>query len=284
MQQTSALDGQITQCMVALARGVAEGDIDAMSAQADTLKPLILRRSLSGEDSQTLAEKLRLLDERIFALVEQTSGTYTTVTSPAAGYYSAVTDGYEEILTPSMLSTLNLAQLRSLDRQSAEVPEGAVGRLITGQTWYYVTEVPLARIASYEKGDRLDVSFASASLRELRMTIAFIGQPEGESCLLVLSCDRKMQEVTALRYQSAEIEFATYSGIRVPKTALREVDGQTGVYILSGACARWKPVEILYEYGDDCLVAYDSSNTAMLWPKDELILSADELSDGMVIE
>lgn len=282
--RTSELDEQILQSLIALSRGAADGDLDAMAAQADVLKPLVLRRSLTGEEEQALTEKLQRLDERIFALVEQTTGSYTPIAAPAAGYYSAVTDGYEEILTPSMLSTLNLAQLRSLDRQSADVPEGAVGRLITGQTWYYVTEAPLARIAAYEKGDRLDVSFAPAALRDLRMTIEFIGQPEGESCLLVLSCNRKMQEVTALRYQSAEIEFASWSGIRVPRAALREQEGQTGVYVLSGARARWKPVEVLCEYGDDCLVAWDSSNTATLWPKDELILTAGELSDGMVIE
>ena len=53
--------------------------------------------------------------------------------------------------------------------------------------------------------------------------------------------------------------------------------------MLEGARADWKSVEILCEYGDDYLVAWDSSDTDYLWPKDEMIITAEELTDGKVI-
>lgn len=281
---TASLDEELSGAIVDLALARERQDFGQMSSLAAQIEPLALRRCVTGEDEAAVKDRIARLDERIFSLIEQTTGNYTTVTAETAGYFSSVVDGYETILNPTMLQTLNLAQLRSLDKQTAAVPQEAVGRLITGQTWYYVTEVPVTRLADYAEGDRLDVSFSDAALKDLRMTISFIGEPEGENCLLVLSCGKKMQEVTSLRYQSAQIEFSSYAGLRVPKAALHQIGEETGVYILSGARAKWKPVEILYEYGDDCLVTWDSSNTDNLWPKDEIILSAEELTDGMVIE
>ena len=192
-------------------------------------------------------------------------------------------DGYETLLHPSVLSEMTLTDYRALDKQSVAPPSDAIGRLITGQTWYYVTEVPKERLAGFEEGDRLDVSFAGSDLKELRMTIYRIGPSDENACLLILSCDRKLQSVTAARQQTADLLFGTTEGLRVPKKALYVEDGQTGVYVLEGARADWKSVEILCEYGDDYLVAWDSSDTDHLWPKDEMIITAEEITDGKVI-
>lgn len=281
---TAHLDREISNYIVTLSQQTVAQNFDAMSNLAETLEPLILRRCVSGDDIAQINDCIERLDERIAVLTQKVSGDCIPVVVSSSGYFSAVTDGYEEILTPEMLRSLNLAQLRTLDKQSGTVPEQAIGRLITGQTWYYVTEIPEERTAEYEKGSRLEVSFAGTELQELRMTVEYIGEPENGNCLLVLSCNKKMQCVTALRKQSASIVFDSYAGLRIPKSAIYYVDGETGVYILSGARAKWKPVEILYEYGDDYLVAWDSSDTDHLWPRDEVILTAEEITDGMVME
>lgn len=72
------------------------------------------------------------------------------------------------------------------------------------------------------------------------MEVEALSEAEGETCLLVLSCERNLQDVTALRRQDADIIFSSYSGLRVPKQALYMVEGQTGVYVLESARA---PVE-----------------------------------------
>lgn len=70
----------------------------------------------------------------------------------------------------------------------------------------------------------------------------------------------------------------------MPKQALYMVDGQAGVYVLEGARARWKPVEILYAYGDGYVVELDQSSTGNLWPGDDIILTSDDIEDGKVME
>lgn len=279
----SILDEEISAKIIALSRQTAQQSFGAMLTSAAELEPLILRRCVSPDDKEQIEARLAQIDERIAALEAQTSQGAVPVIAPVSGYYSAAADGFEEILTPAMLPDLTLTGLRDLDRQSISAPPDAVGRLITGQTWYFVLEVPREKLSGYAEGDRLDVSFAGSELQELRMTIDRIGSADETSCLLILSCDRKMQCVSAMRRQTADIKFGSTEGLRVPKEALYVEDGQTGVYVLEGARADWKSVNILCEYGDDYLVEWDSSDTDFLWPKDEMIITAEELTDGKVI-
>ena len=93
-----------------------------------------------------------------------------------------------------------------------------------------------------------------------------------------------MQNVTLLRQQSADVVFNSYQGLRVPKDAVRVEDGgQTGVYVLEGATARWKPITILHDNGESYVVELDKTSTANLWPGDEIIIHAKNLYDGKVV-
>ena len=133
-------------------------------------------------------------------------------------------------------------------------------------------------------GDRLSVSFSGEELQNVSMTVERIGENENGSCILVLSCERLLQYVTALRRQTADIVFQTYSGLSVPAQALYYLDGSAGVYVLEGVRARWKPVKILCEYTDGYVVELDKSSTENLWPEDEIILTSDDIYDGKVFE
>ena len=279
----SVLDDAISLKIISISQQAQKQNLQAMHGSAAELEPLILRRCVSAEDKPQIEMRLSQIDERIAALQAQTITGATPILAPVSGYFSAEADGFETLLTPAMLPDLTLAQLRQLSKQSVAVPSDAIGRLITGQTWYYAAEVPRDRLVNYEEGDRLDVSFAGSDLQNLRMTIYRIASADNESCLLILSCDRKLQSVTAMRQQTADITFGSTEGLRVPKQALYVEDGQAGVYVLEGARADWKSVEILCEYGDDYLVAWDNSDTDNLWPKDEMIITAEELTDGKVI-
>ena len=102
--------------------------------------------------------------------------------------------------------------------------------------------------------------------------------------LLVLSCDRYMQNVTLLRQQSADIVFVSHAGLRVPKSAVHvDKNSQPGVYVLEGATAVWKPIQILHDNGESYVVELDRTSTSNLWPGDEVIVGAKNLYDGKVV-
>ena len=199
-----------------------------------------------------------------------------------SGFFSGTVDGFESVLTVDALQKLTLAQLQSLEPE--EVPETAIGKIIPSSTWYYVTSVPASLLQDVRKGDAVPVTFASVSNDNLTMTVERLGDEENGQQLLVLSCDRYMQDMTLLREQSADVVFSSYSGLRVPKDAIRVTDDQrTGVYILEGSAAVWKYVTLLHDNGESYVVELDKSSTDNLWPGDEIIVGGRDLYNGKVV-
>src|SRR5699024_8737531 len=147
-----------------------------------------------------------------------------------------------------------------------------------------VTVVPADQLTGVKTGDTAPVTFASQFYESIPMTVERLGQEEQGGRLLVLSCDKYIQNATLLRQQSADIVFTTYAGLRVPKEAIRvNENGSVGVYVLEGSNAVWKSVNILHDNGETYVVELDKSSVNNLWPGDEIIVTGRDLYDGKVV-
>ena len=261
----AALDADIAGDLAQLSRYLALRDMNSVSDLSPELKGLILRRTGSDSDSGSLQARISTLQAELETLEAQSAGDTSAILAGKAGTFSAAVDGYESVLQPD------------------ETDANAIGRLVTSATWYYACVVPASELSGVEEGDRATLTFARDYYQPVTMRVARLGGNEAGSRLLVLSSDRALQNVTLLRQQSAEIVFTSYSGLRVPKSAVRVENGQTGVYILEGTLAKWKPITILHDTGESYVVTLDTSSTNNLWPGDELIINAKNLYDGKVV-
>lgn len=277
----AALDADIAGDLAQLSRYLALRDMNSVSDLSPELKGLILRRTGSDSDSGSLQARISTLQAELETLEAQSAGDTSAILAGKAGTFSAAVDGYESVLTPERLMEMTVAEFESV--QPDETDANAIGRLITSATWYYACVVPASELSGVEEGDRATLTFARDYYQPVTMRVARLGGNEAGSRLLVLSSDRALQNVTLLRQQSAEIVFTSYSGLRVPKSAVRVENGQTGVYILEGTLAKWKPITILHDTGESYVVTLDTSSTNNLWPGDELIINAKNLYDGKVV-
>ena len=278
----AALDAEIKSSLAAMSRYTARRDMNSASDLAPELKGLVLRRSSDDTDADSLQLQIDALEQELDDLLSQAENDTKAVRVSAAGYFSGVVDGYESVLTPDMLDTLSVPDYQAL--QPKPVESGAIGKLIHGDTWYYVTAVPADEAREVKAGDSVQVTFARDFYEKIDMRVERAGNNEAGYRLLVLSCDRYMQNVTLLREQSADVIFASYPGLRVPKDAVRvDENGQPGVYVLESAVARWKAVTILHDNGESYVVELDKTKTSNLWPGDEVIVNAKNLYDGKVV-
>lgn len=278
----AALDAEIKSSLAAMSRYIVRRDMNSAADLAPELKGLVLRRSSDDTDADSLQLQIDALQQELDSLLSQAENDTKDVHVSAAGYFSGVVDGYETVLTPDMLSTLSVPDYQAL--QPRPVESGAIGKLIHGDTWYYVTAVPADEARDVKAGDSVQVTFARDFYEKIDMRVERVGDNEAGCRLLVLSCDRYMQNVTLLREQSADVIFASYPGLRVPKDAVRvDENGQPGVYVLESAVARWKPITILHDNGESYVVELDKSKTSNLWPGDEVIVNAKDLYDGKVV-
>ena len=303
-QEVLRLDSDILESIFTIRAAAAEGDLLEVSGESDSLRAMVLKRdyTYSGAGAEEMNRQAAALEQQITALGAAASGS--RVTTDRSGTFSALADGYEAVLTPAGLEELTLEQLRALQPQA--VPEGAVGKMIYGSTWYYAAAMEAAAAEKLSVGDRVSLRFMSGLDREIEMTVERVGDESQGERLVVLSSERYLSLTTLLRHQNAQVIFHSYTGIRVPKVAVRVVtetlaaeDGSqtevtsTAVYCRMGRTARLKPVQVLYQGEDYYLVQPDldsleglsetSRESRILRGGDVVIVSASDLYDGKVI-
>lgn len=279
------LEQRIDEGVLALGRSNAAGDLQAAADQATSLRTLVLRRSASDVDQSLLEGSIEDLKQEIHQLEREIATGSSHITVNYAGWFSGSCDGYESILVPEVLLRSGVTAFASLIETEPSAPAGAVGRLVTDATWYAAALVPAdyAALIGDQSTVQLDLDHTLNSL--ITMWVESVSPVVDGQSLVVLSCNQSLQDIIHLRTAEAGLVLKLYTGIRVPKEALRIGEsGHAGVYVIEGAKAVFKPVSLLYDNGDTYVVAEDRSSTENLWVGDEIIVSARNLYDGKVVK
>lgn len=296
------LDANIISALAKLRSTVSAGNFTGLEDQTLALRSMVLKRTDTGattaESLAAIEEHMRQVAGNLRALNAVSGQESTTVSAQQAGIFSGLVDGYEALLTPAMLPTLTASQLAALSKQTVAPNENAIGKLIVSHRWSYAVLVEEKNALRVTVGDTVPVLFTHDFVGEIPMRIDRVGDTVGGKTLLILSTDRQLSQTTLLRNQTADIVFEAYTGVRVPKEALRTVQRtvtdpdtkaesqvtETGVYVLVGAQAEFKPVEVLQEGADFYLLRGTATNRKVLRAGDEVIISSEELFDGKVID
>ena len=246
------------------------------------LKAAVLKRDHPYTSQEEIETEIKAVEGQISSLKASLSGA-ATITAKAAGTYSAVCDGYETVLTTAFLEDVTPGKLARLQPAGTE---SNMGKLIYGDTWYYVVSLPEAQAAQLKALGTVTLRFAKGFDQNLRMQVVSVSAAENGQAAVTLSCRKYLAQTTLLRHQAADVILRTYEGLRVPSNALRvSEEGVTGVYCLDGVTAAFRPVTVLYQGQGYALVrpADGASDTRTLRTGDEVIASAGTLYDGKVI-
>ena len=276
------LDTSITGDILALRQTLTGGDYTAADSDIAQLKAAVLKRDHPYTSQEEIETEIKAVEGQISSLKASLSGA-ATITAKAAGTYSAVCDGYETVLTTAFLEDVTPGKLARLQPAGTE---SNMGKLIYGDTWYYVVSLPEAQAAQLKALGTVTLRFAKGFDQNLRMQVVSVSAAENGQAAVTLSCRKYLAQTTLLRHQAADVILRTYEGLRVPSNALRvSEEGVTGVYCLDGVTAAFRPVTVLYQGQGYALVrpADGASDTRTLRTGDEVIASAGTLYDGKVI-
>ena len=277
------LDTSITGDILALRQTLTGGDYTAADSDIAQLKAAVLKRDHPYTSQEEIETEIKAVEGQISSLKASLSGA-ATVTAKAAGTYSAVCDGYETVLTTAFLEDVTPGKLARLQPAGTE---SSMGKLIYGDTWYYVVSLPEEQAAQLKALGTVTLRFAKGFDQNLRMQVANVSAAENGQAAVTLSCRKYLAQTTLLRHQAADVILRTYEGLRVPSNALRvSEEGVTGVYCLDGVTAAFRPVTVLYQGQGYALVrpADGAADTRTLRAGDEVIASAGALHDGKVIQ
>ena len=277
------LDTSITGDILTLRQPLTGGDYTAADSDIAQLKAAVLKRDHPYTSQEEIETEIKAVEGQISSLKASLSGA-ATVTAKAAGTYSAVCDGYETVLTTAFLEDVTPGKLARLQPAGTE---SSIGKLIYGDTWYYVVSLPEEQAAQLKALGTVTLRFAKGFDQNLRMQVANVSAAENGQAAVTLSCRKYLAQTTLLRHQAADVILRTYEGLRVPSNALRvSEEGVTGVYCLDGVTAAFRPVTVLDQGQGYALVrpADGAADTRTLRAGDEVIASAGALHDGKVIQ
>lgn len=301
VDSAAKLDENILQAVTALHAASGVGDYNQLEDQVRTLKSTVLKRGYvygNGLGSEELTQKLNDLKSQYAALKQQTSSSTSSVRAPQSGVFSTLVDGYETAVTPQTVFQLTPSSLSALLAGQGKESGGGVGKLITATRWYFASALPVSVAERLKEGSTATLRFTGDFDQDIDMRVDQIGEAEGDKSVVVFSTDRYLSQTTLLRQQTAELIFNSWSGLRIPKQALRmekstytdketgqEVqNNRLGVYALLGGRAEFKTVEVVTEGDDYYVVRSTTDESDALRAGDEVIVRATELYDGQLLE
>jgi hypothetical protein len=100
------------------------------------------------------------------------------------------------------------------------------------------------------EGRNYSVSFTDSSADDVTAKVYKLSDAGNGKTLVIFRVSDMNSDLAQLRKETAVITVTSYTGYRVEKSALREVDGKMGIYIVSGGRARFRRCSVIY-YGDD---------------------------------
>lgn len=250
----SRMDETISDDILSILKAVDDGSIyNATLGETDLLITLNRRRSVLGVtvsyDMQIDSYKAQKQQ-----LEARLSGSSAIQKAPVSGIFYSTVDGYENIFTKKTVDTMTMEDYYAL---SSATPDqsllgGATGKLVTSSKWYISVCLDKREAARLTDGKsssyKYKVSFPYSGDRTVAMKLERkISQTDFDTVVLIFSSGEAIEGFNFTRAQPVNITRETYTGLRIPVSALRIVDGQKGVYALDGNVVIFKTAEPLYE-------------------------------------
>lgn len=266
------------ECVLTLSDAVQHKYFENLEEQTLTIKKAIFTDSTDKISSESLAS----LKDKLAGLIAQNTET-KTILSPMSGIFSSDIDGFEAI-GPDAVKGLTPAALQALFTPNGKTEEPALGKLLTGITWYYAAVMDIEDAQKLKINDQADVQFTKTYNANLMMKVESIGAEENGKCVVIFSAKQNMSEMTALRSLSSEIVFESRTGLLVPKEAVhQENGGKPYIYLLTGLQAEQVDVELWREQGDCYLVKDGTVSETVLREGSIIIVKAKDLYDEKVV-
>ena len=247
------VNGTISDYMLSIQRSVANGDLAAAERVKDDLLVQMNRRlAIVSDDKNYFGSRISALKRQKTELQSQLGGVKVITTSPAAGYFYTGADGYENAFSEKALETLDVAGFKKLISQkpSEAVLKNAVGKISRSSKWYIAFIGVRRDSAFFDDGEKVRVLFPYNDNREIEMRFErAVGDTKSEEVVFVFSTNRLPANFNFTRMQEVQVIKNTVQGLKIRTTALRDEDGQDGVYVLSSGRVMFKTVKVLCETG-----------------------------------
>lgn len=255
-----------------------QGQAWRLGSDYSTLQQLVVSRGAADADRTAFEEQLAQLKGELRTAQKEYASGSSSIRAKDAGYFVSGLDGYETVLTVDRLDTLTPGELDDLSPEPAE----GVGSLTQGFQWYFAVSLTEAQAERLRGSTQAELYFPELSAQKLTLEVERLETYADGRAILILRSTRMEALWLTARKQDVDIVLGSYTGLKVPSGALRQKDGQWGVYVLESSVTTFKPVSWSYSTDSYYLVPCAQSPSGGLYRYDRMIVQGKDLVDGQV--
>lgn len=278
------LDADIFSDMETLSGMLAQGMAWQTDSVYSAMTQAIVARDYPREEVGTLEAAIEAMESQRRSLDAAAAGG-RTVTAQKPGYFIKASQSGAVLCTTEEMYAMTPGDLAACiaRAQTAAPEEGVIGYIMSNFEWNYVCAMPAEDAAALEGRAGVELSFPYILSDTITAKVDRISYYD-DRAVVIFRCGFIDEDFLACTAETCDVVKATYTGIRVPKEALHLNGDQWGVYCLSGAMIKFKPVEWLYK-GDSYYIVRPADSAAKgLYLYDKIIIRGKGLEVNKVIK
>ena len=276
------INNRVDTALNGLVKASSNGNYSQIIEYTDELESAYNRRLMFTGEQTDFSERLAQLNNSLAEKKASLPNSKGSIKSDLSGYFSTSVDGYEKLfegLTPEKISVDFIDNMKP-----QTIEKNIVGKIVSDYEWYIAAKVDINESMKYKVGQTLKIRTSIYSSPELDVKVAAINISEDKNnAVVVFSCDRMTKELAAMRTGPMTVVNAVHSGLKVAKSALRVVDSQTGVYVVSGITLSFVKVDVIYSNDEYMICKQEQSTDKVLRLYDEVVVKGRKLYDGKIV-
>ena len=276
------INSKISQSLNSVIVSAAAGNYQNTPDRLEQLLSALNRRQAAMGESADFSSQLQSLKAELSSLSASLPAAKGAVTSDISGYFVSAADGYENVLKCDNLDAVTPEFLKTAAPQKVE--SDVIGKIVSDYEWYIAAEVSVNESLNFKEGDELTVYTQLKVYPKLAVKVKKINISESSSsAVLLFACSDMNSELAEMRSGPMKAVKREYSGLRVPKSALRVVDSKRGVYVKTGMQIKFTEVNVIYNDGSYMICEKQSGEGNVLKLYDEVVVKGKRLYDGKIV-
>lgn len=291
------LHSEIDGLYATLMRALSENDIHKIKKIEKELLILLNKKKIYEGEIQNYKNEIEQVKSELDRLYESFKGDKEYIYAEHGGYFYHKCDGYEQILSIDILTSLgaeNLLELMDKVKNEPIVKNNFKGKFVYTHEWKIATVSDEDTASRFVLGQDYSVTIFDVRERKLDAILESVSIQENGRSVLVFSFSSMPLDFDYSRYQSFKIDMLSLEGYRVPKDAIVKLkdekngEEKTGVYVLDSSIVYFKQVDIIAEESAYFVVSKtdksQADNLKYLDINDIIILSPEKVYDGKILK
>ncbi len=276
--QAESLRSKIKNDYLNVTNMIQQKDYSSVSSKSDDLLYTMNIYNIVTGSEANFKPMINQIKSEINDLKTKIEDPVDSINTNSAGYFVKSVDGYESSVSYDDIDNMSTDELKKLFDIKPKVTDNTVGKILKSYEWKFLGIIKNTN--KFLINDGLSIRFNSSN-KVYDVTVDSIKPIDGtNNSVVILSCNEIDENVLSSRFDNAELIFDEYTGVKVPREAIRFQGKQKGAYVMLGQQITFKKIDVIYE-GDDYVLSKNTSDDSYLLLYDQILLegvSTDEVT------